>query len=175
MIGHFTCQTARHWVERDVVLSLSLVRGGVWARDYYPTTRTRPAMASEQGRSGTPEAPSIERANLSVTLNWRGFISTVVRRELTAHQRCTDTSPTDGGESREVAIVRSAIPSHGGIEGERTVGGHAGYQAKQAHQPRAPACTSERDSHQCPSSLPLSGRLTYVIRLIAMYVILQRF
>ena len=47
-----------------------------------------------------------------------GLISAVVRRELAAHQRTTDTSPTDGGESIVVAVGRSAIPSHGGIDGE---------------------------------------------------------
>ena len=38
---------------------------------------------------------------------------------ITDHVRTkTDTSSTDGGESVVVAIGRSAIPSHGGIDGE---------------------------------------------------------
>ena len=63
----------------------------------------------------------MERLNPTVTVNLtdlEGLIGAVVRRELAAHQHTTDTSPTDGGESIAVAVCRSAIPSHGGIDGE---------------------------------------------------------
>ena len=63
----------------------------------------------------------MERPNPTVTVNLtdlEGLISTVVRRELAAHQRSTDTSSTDGSESVVVAVGRSAIPSHSGIGGE---------------------------------------------------------
>ena len=73
-------------------------------------------MASEQGPSGSLAASTMERPNPTVTVNLtdlEGLISAVVRRELAAHQRTTDTSPTDGGEPIVVAIGRSAIPSHG--------------------------------------------------------------
>ena len=63
----------------------------------------------------------MERPNPTVTVNLtdlEGLISTVVRRELAAHQRSTDTSSTDGGESVVVAVGRSAIPSHSSIGGE---------------------------------------------------------
>ena len=94
-------------------------------------------MASEQGPSRTPEDPNTERPSPSVTINCaelEELISTVVRRELAAHQRCTDTSPTDGGELIEVVIVMSAIPSHGGIEGEGTVAGHVGHPQPRRHR-----------------------------------------
>ena len=63
----------------------------------------------------------MEQPNPTVTVNLtdlEGLTSTVVRWELAAHQYSTDTPPTDGGESIVVAVGRSAIPSHGGIDGE---------------------------------------------------------
>ena len=77
-------------------------------------------MASEQGPSGSSEALTMERPNCAITINLtdlEGLISVVVRRELAAHQRSTDTSPTDG-DSIVVAVGRFAIASHSGIEGE---------------------------------------------------------
>ena len=82
-------------------------------------------MVSEQGHSETSEA-SASSSPTPPSPSTHHQLGRLVRRELAAHQRGTDTSPTDGGMSIEVAVLRSAIPSHANIEREKTVGSHVG-------------------------------------------------